>query len=112
MQTQALENRVGADAKKSRMDIFRHPPGHFGASNVTRTHDLLITNVGRSVKALISGAFCSFCVEGSAVYNPAASIQYIWSYSRLGQRLGLALLTYKIDFSKKSISVSITPCDA
>ena len=93
------------------VEIIRFPL-FSGANDVTRTHDLLITNVGRSVKALISGAFCSFCVEGSAVYNPAASIQYIWSYSRLGQRLGLALLTYKIDFSKKSISVSITPCDA
>ena len=83
-----------------------------GAGGRSRTPDLLITNVGKAVNALISGAFLSFRVEGSAVYKPAASIQYIRSCSRLGHGLGQTRLTYKIDFSKKSISVSITPCAA
>ena len=59
-----------------------------GAGGRIRTPDLLITNVGRSAKASISGAFLSFRVGGSAVYEPAASIQYIRSCSRLGHGLG------------------------
>ena len=67
--------------------------------------DLLITNVGRSINALISGTFRSFRVGGSAVYKPAASIQYMRSCSRLGHGLGQTRPIYKIDFSKKSTSV-------
>ena len=35
-----------------------------GAGGRIRTPDLLITNVGKAVNALISGAFFSFCVGG------------------------------------------------
>ena len=65
---------------------FRASP--FGASNVTRTHDLLITNVGRAVGVLVFGAFRSFYVGYTETYKPVVSTQYIRSYSRLGQRLG------------------------
>ena len=65
-----------------------------GAGGRIRTPDLLITNVGRAVNVLISGAFLSFCVGGPAAYEPAASIQYIHSCSRLGHGLGQALLAY------------------
>ena len=40
----------------------------------------------------LSGAFLSFCVGDSAVYNSVASIQYIRSCSRLGHGLGQTLL--------------------
>ena len=65
-----------------------------GAGGRIRTPDLLITNVGWSVKALISGAFLSFHVRGSTVYKPSASIQYIRSCSRLGHGLGQVLLAH------------------
>ena len=65
-----------------------------GAGGRIRTPDLLITNVGRSINELISGAFCSFRVGGSTVYNPAASIQYIRSCSRLGHGLGQTVLPH------------------
>ena len=76
-----------------------------GAGGRIRTPDLLITNVSRSINALISGTFRSFRVGGSAVYKPAASIQYMRSCSRLGHGLGQTRPIYKIDFSKKSTSV-------
>ena len=76
-----------------------------GGGRWIRTPDLLITNVGRSINALISGTFRSFRVGGSAVYKPAASIQYMRSCSRLGHGLGQTRPIYKIDFSKKSTSV-------
>ena len=63
-----------------------------GAGGRIRTPDLLITNVGRNVKVLISGAFLSFRVGDSAVYEPAASIQYIRSYYSLGHGLGQTIL--------------------
>ena len=65
-----------------------------GAGGRIRTPDLLITNVGRSINELISGAFCSFRVGDSTVYKPAASIQYIRSCSRLGHGLGQTLLLH------------------
>ena len=83
-----------------------------GAGGRIRTPDLLITNVGKAVNALISGAFLSFRVEGSAVYKPAASIQNIRSCSSLGHSLGQTAMPYEIVLSKKSTSVSITPCAA
>ena len=63
-----------------------------GGGRWIRTPDLLITNVGRNVKVLISGVFLSFRVGGPAVYEPVASIQYIRSCSRLGHGLGQTLL--------------------
>ena len=65
-----------------------------GAGGRIRTPDLLITNVGRSINELISGAFCSFRVGDSTVYKPATSIQYIRSCSRLGHGLGQTLLLH------------------
>ena len=110
----------GKGKRRERIQSFRRLGGSGvqrasfadGAGGRIRTPDLLITNVGWSAKALISGAFCSFRVWGSAVYKPALSIQYIRSCSRLGHGLGQAVMPYKIDLSKKSISISITPCAA
>ena len=51
-----------------------------GAGGRIRTPDLLITNVGRSIKALISGAFLSFCVGGqhhTSLLRPSSTYTHV-----------------------------------